>query len=73
MKRLFCILFTAVGLSAFADGFEWADYERLCWTEGAEPSFEMWKNLSENGQCYGDSLAELERIFGGAESTSEER
>lgn len=72
MRRVFGILFLAVGLSAFADGFEWADYERLCWTEGAEPSYEIWQNLSESGQCYGDSLAEAERHFRGADGTSEE-
>lgn len=50
-----------------ADGLEWAEYERLCWAEGSEPSWEKYLELIENGQCYGDSVEECSALFDSAD------
>ena len=66
MKKIAFCLLVLLGLlrvGAGAEGFSWADYEKICWEYGKEPSWEEYQYLIENPQCYGEDIP-LEELEG---------
>lgn len=57
MKKVLFLCLMFVCGSLFAEDFEWADYEKLCWQNNKEPSYEEYEWLCENPQCYGEDLS----------------
>ena len=57
-KKVIIFMISILGLfSIFAntninEEFTFSEYEKLCLKNGKEPSYEEWKNLTENPQCY---------------------